>query len=138
MAKQNALDEGYGDAWMLDPEGYVNEASASNAYIIKDGTIITRPVSHNILKGITRTAIEKLCRDSDIKFEERKFKPQEAYEADEAFNSSATSLIVPINNIDGHDIFNGKRGKITELLYKEYRAYADGLRGEQISWEAGL
>lgn len=138
LAKQTALDNGAGDAWMLDEDGYVNEASASNAYIVKGNKIITSPVSHNMLRGITRTAIEKLCRDSDMIFEERQFKLTEAFDADEAFNTSATSLIVPVIDIDGNQIGNGKRGKITTLLYNEYRAYVEGLRGEQVRWEAGL
>lgn len=138
MAKQNAIDSGYDDAWMLDPNGYVNEASASNAFIVKDSKIITRPVSSDILKGITRTAIEKLCQEGNMVLEERKFTPEEAYEADEAFNTSATSLIVPVCNIDGNTIGSGKRGKVTELLYNEYRAYVEGLRGKQVNWEAGL
>ena len=117
LAKQDALDSGAGDAWMLDEDGYVNEASASNAYIVKGNKIITSPVSHNMLRGITRTAIEKLCRDSDMIFEERQFKIDEAFDADEAFNTSATSLIVPVIDIDGHKIGDGKRGKVTELLY---------------------
>ena len=138
LAKQDALDNGAGDAWMLDEDGYVNEASASNAYIVKGNKIITSPVSHNMLRGITRTAIEKLCSDSDMMFEERQFRIDEAIDADEAFNTSATSLIVPVIDIDGHKIGDGKRGKVTELLYNEYRAYVEGLRGEQVRWESGL
>lgn len=138
LAKQTAIDNGADDAWMVDEEGFVNEASASNAYIVKDSKIITRPISHNILRGITRTAIEKLCRDGNMVFEERKFTPQEAYESDEAFNTSATSLIVPVIEIDDHKIGTGKRGKVTEFIYNEYRAYVDGLRGEQVHWESGL
>ncbi len=138
LAKQEAVDNGADDAWMLDPEGFINESSASNAFIVKNGKVITRPISYNILKGITRTAIEHLCQDGRIELEERKFTPEEAYEADEAFNTSATSLIVPVINIDGNVIGNGKRGKITELLYNEYRAYVEGLRGQQVHWEPGL
>jgi len=138
MAKQAALDSGAGDAWMLDEEGYVNEASASNAFIVKGNKIITHPVTHNILRGITRTAIEKLCNDNDMIFEERKFKLEEAFDADEAFNSSATSLIVPILDIDGHKIGNGKRGKVTDFIFQEYRAYVKGLRGQQLNWKSGL
>ncbi len=138
MAKQNAVDNGADDAWMVDPDGFVTEASASNAFIVKDSKIITRPISHDILRGITRTAIEKLCHESNMALEERKFAPQEAYEADEAFNTSATSLIVPVISIDDHQIGNGKRGKIAKFLYDEYRAYAEGLRGKQVHWEPGL
>ena len=139
LAKQEAIDSGVDDAWMLDGEGYVTEGSASNAWIItKDGTLVTRPVSHDILRGVTRTAIEKICSEMQIKIEERLFTPQEAYEASEAFTSSATALITPVVEIDGHQIGDGKPGKMAHRLYEEYRAYVDGLRGQQVHWEAGL
>ncbi len=139
MAKQSAVDDGLDDVFMLDKDGFITEASASNAWIVnKEGTLITRPVTHDILKGITRTAIEKLCRDENIKIEERAFKPEEAYEAIEAFTTSATALVTPVVEINGHKIADGKRGKITQKIYEEYRAYVDGLRGKQVSWESGL
>lgn len=138
MAKQQAIDEGAHDAWMVDNQGFITEASASNAYIVKDSKIITRPISNEILRGITRTAIEKICREGNMILEERSFTPDEAYQADEAFTTSATALIMPVIEIDGYKIGNGKRGKVCEFLYNEYRAYVEGLRGEQIHWEAGL
>lgn len=139
LAKQQGIDEGADDVWMLDPKGYVTEASASNAWIVtKDNKIITRPITTDILKGITRTAIEKLCADKGIVLEERAFKPEEAYEAMEAFTSSATALITPVIEIDGHKIGHGKRGDICKTLYDEYRAYVEGLRGAQVKWESGL
>lgn len=138
LAKDEAIDSGADDAWLVDDEGFVTEASASNTYIVKNNKIITRPISHDILRGVTRTAIEKLCHDSDMILEERKFTPKESYEADEAFNTSATSLIVPVIEIDKHKIGSGQRGKVTEFLYNEYRAYVDGLRRKQVHWEAGL
>lgn len=139
MAKQSSVDEGLDDVFMLDQDGFITEASASNAWIVaKDGTLITRPVTYDILKGITRTAIEKLCRDENIKIEERAFTPDEAYESVEAFTTSATALITPVIEIDGHKIGDGKRGAVTKKIYDAYRAYVDGLRGKQVSWEAGL
>ncbi|MAZ75715.1 MAG: D-amino acid aminotransferase [Micavibrio sp.] len=139
LAKQDAIDSGVDDAWMVDGDGYVTEGSASNAWIItKDGTLVTRPVSYDILRGVTRTAIEKICRENDLQLEERLFTPKEAYEANEAFTSSATALITPVIEIDGHKIGDGKPGKMAHRLYEEYRAYVDGLRGKQVHWESGL
>lgn len=139
MGKQEAIDEGLDDVWMVDDKGYVTEASASNAWIVtKDKKLVTRAVSPDILRGITRTAIEKLCKEMNLVLEERSFKPEEAYEAVEAFTSSATALITPVVEIDGHKIGGGKRGDICKSLYEEYRAYVEGLRGEQVRWEAGL
>ncbi len=139
LAKQEAVEEGLGDAWMVDPQGFITEGSASNAWIItKDQTLLTRPVSHDILRGVTRTAIEKICAEKKIKIIERAFTVHEAYEAVEAFTSSATALITSVIEIDGHKIGERKPGSITKEIYNEYRAYVDGLRGEQVHWEAGL
>jgi D-alanine transaminase len=138
MAKQEAYESGFDDAWMVDDEGFVTEASAANAYIVKNNTIITRPVTNEILKGTTRNAIETLCSKINFKFEERKFTPQEAYEAEEAFCTGATTQITAVIEIDGHKIGDCKRGKAATYLYDEYRAYVEGLRGKQVSWESGL
>jgi D-alanine transaminase len=138
-SKMIGVEEGYDDVFMVDPDGFITEASASNAWIVtKDKKLVTRAVSTNILRGITRTAIEHLCKLMNLQLEERSFTPKEAYEAVEAFTTSATALITPVINIDGHIIGDGKRGDICKNLYEEYRAYAEGLRGEQVHWEAGL
>lgn len=139
MAKQSAVDDGLGDVFMVDPQGYITEASASNAWIVtKDKKLVTRKVSSDILRGITRTAVEKLSKQMNLVIEERSFTPAEAYEAIEAFTTSATALITPVIEIDGYMIGDGKRGDICKNLYDEYRAYVDGLRGKQVKWEAGL
>lgn len=139
MAKQEAIDEGLDDVWMVDEDGFITEASAANAWIVtKDKKLVTRAVTTDILRGITRTAIEKLCKEMNLTIEERSFTPQEAYEATEAFTTSATALITPVVEIDGNKIGDGKRGSVTENLYEDYRAYVEGLKGEQVRWEAGL
>lgn len=139
MGKQEAIEEGLDDMWMVDNEGFITEGSASNAWIVtKDKKLVTRQVTTDILRGITRTAIEKLCKEMNLIIEERCFTPDEAYKAAEAFTTSATALIMPVIEIDGHKIGSGKRGDVTDNLYNEYRAYVEGLRGEQVKWEAGL
>lgn len=139
LAKQEAIESGAYDAWMVDEDGFVTEASASNAWIVtKDGTLVTRNVTTDILRGVTRTALEKITKDLNIKFEERPFTPEEAYEGQEAFNTAASALIVPVISVNDHVIGTGKPGPITRKIYDEYRAYADGQRGQQIHWKAGL
>jgi D-alanine transaminase len=139
MSKQQAIDEGFDDVWMVDEEGFVTEGSASNAWIVtKDKKLVTRAVTTDILRGITRTAIEKLCKEMNLAVEERSFTPEEVYEATEAFTTSATALITPVIEIDGHKIGDGRRGDICHNLYEEYRNYVEGLKGEQVHWEAGL
>lgn len=139
LAKQEAVEAGAYEAWMVDDEGYITEGSSSNAWIVtKDGKLITRHSTCDILRGVTRTALEKICAELQMKIEERPFTVQESYDAEEAFNSSAVALIVPIINIDGHVIGTGKPGPVARKLYEEYRAYADGLRGDHVNWVADL
>lgn len=140
LAKQEALDRGAQDAWMVDDDGYVTEGSASNAWIVtRDGRLMTRQVSHDILRGVTRTAIEHLCAEKGLTLVEQAFTPQQAYEAAEAFSSAATGLTVPVIEIDGHVIGDGRPGPVVRDIYKAYRDYA-GRADEttQYAWEAGL
>ncbi len=139
MTKQIALDDNYDEAWMIDGDGYVTEGTSNNAWILNDkNELQTRPVSHEILNGITRTVISRICAENNIKLVEKAFTPAEAYKAKEAFVSSANTIATAVNNIDGHKIGNGKAGPITTKIYNEYRAYVEGLRGEQVHWGAGL
>lgn len=139
LAKQEAMDGGAYDAWMVDDEGFVTEASSSNAWIVtKEGKLVTRNASTSILRGVTRTAFEKICSDLQMKIEERPFTPEEAYQAQEAFNTSAVALVVPVIMLDGKKIGTGEPGPIARKLYAEYRAYANGERGEHVEWKADI
>lgn len=139
LAKQKAVEQGGKEAWMIDDNGDITEGASSNAWIVNTkGILITRPISNDILKGVTRTAIEDICKTLNLKIEERCFTPKEAYRAAEAFSSSAVALVKPVIEIDGHKIGAGKVGPVTQKLYDAYRAYVEkGIR-EQIGWKAGL
>lgn len=126
LAKQQAADKGAYEAWMVDDDGYVTEGSSSNAWIVDaKGNLVTRQTAHNcILKGVTRNALQALCKREKIKIVERAFTVAEAYKAKEAFTSSAVALIAPVVDIDGHKIGDGTCGKITSLLFDMYMDYA--------------
>ena len=119
LAKEAAVRQGAYEGWMVE-DGHVTEGTASSAYIIKNGTLITRPLSNAILPGIRRRLILELAPRHGIPVEQRAFTPEEAYEADEAFLSSATTLIYPITRIDGHVIGDGQPGVITQQLRNLY------------------
>lgn len=138
LARQSAYARGGAEAWLVDDDGMITEGAASNAWIVKGGRIITRPPSHSILRGVTRTALMKIANDLQMTVEERPFTPDEAYKADEAFSTGAAALIVPIVKLDDHVIGTGTPGPVARRLYDEYRAYADGLRGAQLKWVSGL
>jgi D-alanine transaminase len=138
LAKQAAVEKGAGEAWMVDESGKVTEGSASNAWIVtKGGKLVTRNATSDILKGVTRGALSRLCADLQLSIEERAFTPEEAYNAAEAFISSATTFVHPVVEIDGKKIGDGKPGPVARRLYEEYRAYVDGKRGEGVRWKVG-
>ncbi len=136
LAKQKAAESGAYEAWMVDPDGRVTEGSSSNAWILTGKTLRTRKSGNDILKGITRTAVEKIATEEGMSVSFESFTPAEAYKADEAFCTSATGLIAPIISIDGHLIGNGKPGPVTLKIYNAYRDYVKGLRGEHLPWTA--
>ncbi|WP_427976886.1 D-amino-acid transaminase [Agarivorans sp.] len=120
LAKQAALAAGASDAWLIE-DGYVTEGSSNNAYIVTEqGKIITRPLSNDILHGITRASLLQLAEDAQLEVEERNFTIEEAYAAQEAFVSSATTFVWPVIEIDGKPIGDGKPGPIAQKLRKIY------------------
>ena len=116
MAKQAALDAGVNDAWFVE-DGFVNEGTSNNAFIVTEsGKIITRHLGNEILHGITRKAVMELVKRENLEIEERPFTPEEAYEAREAFVTSASAFVMPVIKIDGHVLGNGVPGPVVEKL----------------------
>jgi D-alanine transaminase len=124
LAKQAAAEAGVAEAWMVE-DGFVTEGGSSTAFIItKDRRLVTRPLSHAILPGITRVAVMRLAAEADLKVEERLFSVEEAHEAQEAFFTSATSLVMPVVAIDGRPVGDGAPGALTTRLRALYLAIA--------------
>ena len=119
MAKQDAIEAGFDDAWMVE-DGLVTEGTSNNAYIVKDGVITTRHLSNDILPGCTRRALLALAAEADVTVEEKPFTPEQAKAADEAFITSATNLVMPVVGIDEAMIGNGKPGTVTRRFRDLY------------------
>ncbi len=119
LGKQQAKEAGAYEAWMVE-DGMVTEGTSSSAYIVKDGVVITRPLSNSILPGVTRRTLLALAAERQIRIEERLFSIDEAYKADEAFMTSASSFVLPIVEIDGHKVGAGTPGEITTALRRLY------------------
>lgn len=119
MAKQEAVEKGGFEGWMVE-DGFVTEGTSSTAYIVKDDTIITRPLSNSILPGIRRKVLLQLCADNNVKLEERLFTVEEALAADEAFLSSATTLVMPIVEIDDTMVGGGQPGPMARKMREAY------------------
>ncbi|MBB1491092.1 MULTISPECIES: D-amino-acid transaminase [unclassified Paracoccus (in: a-proteobacteria)] len=119
MAKMEAKARGCDDAWMVE-DGLVTEGTSNNAYIVKDGTIITRQLSTDILHGITRAAVLRLAAEAQLGVEERSFTVDEAKAADEAFITSASAFVMPVVELDGTAIGDGKPGPVARRLREIY------------------
>jgi len=120
MGKMMAKAAGADDAWMVE-DGFVTEGTSNNAYIVTgDGTIVTRQLGNDILHGITRAAVLRFAREAQVKVEERPFTIEEAQGAAEAFITSASAFVMPVVEIDGHPVGNGKVGKMAARIREIY------------------
>lgn len=119
MGKMMAKKAGCDDAWMIE-DGYVTEGTSNNAYIVKGNKIITRPLSNDILHGITRVAVLRCAKEAQMEVEERNFTIEEAKEADEAFTTSASAFVMPVVEIDGVALGDGTPGKVAPRMREIY------------------
>ena len=118
-AKNEARKKGAYEGFMVE-DGYVTEGCSSSAFIIKDKTLITKPLSNEILPGIRRKKLLNLAREVGLKVEQRKFSMQEVYDADEAFISAATLILLPVIKADGKLINGGRIGEFAPKLRELY------------------
>ena len=119
MGKMAAKAAGVDDAWMVE-DGFITEGTSNNAYIVKDGKIITRQLGTEILHGITRAAVLRFAAEAQMKVEERAFTPDEAKDADEAFITSASAFVMPVVEIDGAPLGDGTPGSVAARLRDIY------------------
>lgn len=119
MGKMMARRAGADDAWMVE-NGLVTEGTSNNAYIVRDGRIITRQLSHSILSGITRRTVLTLAEEAGLAVEERGFSVAEAQQAEEAFLTSATTFVLPVVKIDDVKIGSGQPGPLATRLRALY------------------
>ncbi|PRY93650.1 D-alanine transaminase [Hasllibacter halocynthiae] len=119
MAKMAARKAGADDAWMVE-DGFVTEGTSNNAYIVTGGRIVTRHLGEEILHGITRAAVLRVARDLQMEVEERPFTLEEARAADEAFVTSASTFVMPVVEIDGASVGEGRPGPVAARLREVY------------------
>jgi D-alanine transaminase len=126
LAKQTAREQGAREAWFVDKEGRVTEGSSSNAWIVtRDGKVVTRQADHSILKGITRAVVIDAMKAQGLELEERPFTVEEAFQAREAFLTSASQLVLPVVRIDGRPVGNGAPGLLASALRRDFHRYAE-------------
>lgn len=125
LALNEALANGYDEALLLDPEGFVAEGSGENIFIVRDGIVYTPELS-SCLDGITRDTVIKLAKETGLQLIEKRITRDEVYIADEAFLTGSAAEVTPIAELDGRAIGDGKRGPITEKLQALYFDHVNG------------
>ena len=122
LAKIEANNAGVEEAVMLNAEGFVAECTGDNLFIVKNGTVLTPPLSAGALYGITRQTVIELAEETGLKVSEPNLTRYDLFNADECFITGTAAEIVPVVKIDGRVIGTGKPGRVTRRLEDEYHA----------------
>ncbi|EJC72755.1 D-amino-acid transaminase [Rhizobium hidalgonense] len=121
MARQQAKEAGAQEAIYVDADGMVKEGAATNVWIVDpDGTLVTRPAEHGILRGITRTTLMDVAARLGLKIAERNFSVSEMLTAREVFLTAATSICFPVVSVDGQAIANGHPGSVSQKVREAF------------------
>lgn len=124
LAKQTASEQGCYEA-ILHEDNLVTECSSSNVFLVKDGKIYTHPATNRILNGCVRMAVKRFANELNIPFMEEAFTVDDIFEADEMFLTSSISEVLPIIEVDGKQIADGKPGNISRELQRAYEKDAN-------------
>jgi len=121
LAKTRAHEEGAFEAIFIR-DGYLTEGTSSNVFIVNDGTVATPPPSNYILNGVTRTTVIEAAEDLGVPVDEHGIAEDELRRADEVFLTGTTTHVMPVVDIDGTTIGDGRPGEVTRTLLDRYRA----------------
>jgi branched-chain amino acid aminotransferase len=132
MAKVEALKAGYDEAILLSPQGYVSECTGENLFLVRDGALVTPPVSAGALEGITQDTVMTIARDLGLTVEVDHILRSDVYTADEAFLTGTAAEVVPIRSVDDRDL--GEPGEITRRIQEIYRATVRGEEDRYKDW----
>ncbi|MDQ3987180.1 MAG: branched-chain amino acid transaminase [Actinomycetota bacterium] len=131
MAKLEATRSGFDEAIMLNPDGFVSEATGQNLFMVKNGEILTPPLIAGPLPGITRDSVMKIAADLGMPLYERSMTRADLYTAEESFLTGSATEVVPIREIDGRKL---EPGPITQTLQQRYHAIVRGQDEKYYDW----
>ncbi|WP_201601486.1 MULTISPECIES: branched-chain amino acid transaminase [Psychrobacter] len=134
MANQEVTRNGYDEAILMDPQGYVCQGAGENLFLVKDGVLHTPDLAGGALDGITRRTIIQFADDLGIKVVERRITRDEFYLADEIFMTGTAAEVTPIREYDDRTIGNGGRGPLTEKLQTLYFDVVHGRNEQYMDW----
>ncbi len=134
LANDAAVADGYDEAIMLSGDGHVSEASSSNLFMVRDGVLVTTPITADILEGITRKAILQVATDLGIPYEVRPVDRTELYVAEEMFLAGTGAQISSITSVDRREVGDGVTGVLTHSLQELYFRAVRGMEEKYVDW----
>jgi branched-chain amino acid aminotransferase len=134
LATQESRRNGYDESILLDLYGNVSEASGENIFLVRHGKIYTPSFADSALEGITRESAMTIAKDLGYEVIERQIARTELYMADEIFLTGTAAEIVPVINIDGHTVGNGKEGSLTKNIREMYAKIVSAEAKEYLDW----
>ena len=134
LANQEATHDGYEEAMLLDPQGFICQGSGENVFLVRDGKLHTPDLSGGALNGITRGTIITFAEELGIPVLERRITRDEFYIADEAFFTGTAAEVTPIRELDNRPIGSGQRGPITEKLQAMFFDVVNGRNPKYKAW----
>jgi len=134
LANLEVTSDGYDEALLLDPQGFVSEGAGENIFVIRDGVLYTPDLSSGALNGITRKTVFAICDDLGLTIKEKRITRDEVYICDEAFFTGTAAEVTPIRELDGIALGPGHRGPITERIQNAFFDIVGGRNPKYASW----
>ncbi len=134
MANMEVTADGYDEALLLDPQGFVSEGAGENIFVVREGVLYTPDLSSGALNGITRKTVFAICDDLGLTVKEKRITRDEVYICDEAFFTGTAAEVTPIRELDGIALGPGHRGPITERIQNAFFDIVGGRNPKYASW----
>lgn len=134
LANQEATDDGYDEALLLDASGFVSEGAGENLFVVKKGVIYTPDLSAGALNGITRNTVFHIAKDLGLEVVQKRITRDEVYISDEAFFTGTAAEVTPIRELDRISIGQGQRGPITEKIQAAFFDIVNGRDDRYAHW----
>jgi branched-chain amino acid aminotransferase len=134
LVKMEALTNGYVEGISLDASGHVSEGSGENLFVVREGKIITPPLSSSILPGITRDSVITLASELGYTVIEQAISREMLYIADEVFFTGTAAEITPIRSVDRIVVGKGQPGPITLSLQERFLSIVQGQAEDKYGW----
>ena len=138
IATQEAKRNGFDEAILLDHNGNVSESPGENIFIVREGQLITPPLSSSALNGITRDTVIKIAKKFVVEVIETEIARSELTISDEIFLTGTAAEIIPVVAVDGKQIASGKPGDITKKMMKEYTGIVMNKNNDYNHWLTGV